>query len=79
MQGWATSPAKIMINKLTIFPVLMREEWLFRISVSDESNIMVIVINIKDPSIFFIRFFDSECNAVAFIDEAASGKHLDHF
>lgn len=69
----------MMINKLTIFPVLMREDWLFRISISDDANIMVIVINIKDPNAFFIRYFVEETDAVAFIEEAAAGKHLDHF
>jgi hypothetical protein len=68
-----------MINKLTIFPVLMRDDWLFRISVSDSTNIMVIVFNVKEPSIFMIRYFSESDEAIAFIDEAAAGKHVDYF
>lgn len=68
-----------MINKLTLFPLLMRDEWLFRLSVSDGSNIMLIVLNIKDPNIFMIRYFSDSDDAIAFIDEAAAGKHLDYF
>lgn len=40
---------------------------------------MVMVMNMKDPTHFLLRFFDEELKAIAFIDEAAAGKHLDHF
>jgi hypothetical protein len=79
MMGWLFQPILPMINKLTIFPVLMRDDWLFRISISDSSNIMLIVLNVKDPNIFMMRYFSDSDEAIAFIDEAAAGKHIDYF
>jgi len=66
-----------MIKKLTLFPVVMREEWLFRISVSDGENIMIVTTNTKDSSVFMVRFFVDKDDALAFIDEASEGKHYD--
>lgn len=66
-----------MIQRLAIFPVLIRNEWLFRLSISDNENIMLIMMRVKEPDTFMIRFFSSEKNAIAFIEEAAEGKHLD--
>lgn len=40
---------------------------------------MLIVLNIRDPNIFLIRYFSDSDDAIAFIDEAAAGKHIDHF
>lgn len=40
---------------------------------------MLIVLNVKDPNIFMIRYFSDSDDAIAFIDEAAAGKHLDYF
>lgn len=70
-------PLKEMIKRLSIFPVLVKKEWLFRVSISDHSNIMIIAMNMIDPNIFMIRFFDNEDLAVAWIDEAAEGKHIE--
>jgi hypothetical protein len=40
---------------------------------------MVIVFNVKEPSIFMMRYFSDSDEAIAFIDEAAAGKHIDYF
>jgi len=77
--GWLFQPILPMINKLTIFPMLMRDDWLFRISISDSTNIMLMVLNVKDPNIFMMRYFCDSDEAIAFIDEAAAGKHIDYF
>jgi hypothetical protein len=66
-----------MIKKLSVFPVLMKQDWLFRISVSDQSNIMVMVMNVREPNAFMMRYFTEESYAVDWINECAEGKHLD--
>jgi hypothetical protein len=66
-----------MIKRLSIFPVLVKNEWLFRVSISDNAHIMIIAMNLVHQDIFMIRFFEEEANAVAWIEEAAEGKHLD--
>ena len=65
------------IRRLSVFPMIIKNEWMFRISVSDHSNIMVFAMNMRDPSLFMVRYFQEEELAVAFIDEAAEGKHID--
>ena len=57
--------------------MILKNEWLFRISVSDHSNILVYAMNAKDPSLFMIRCFNEEEYAVAFIEECSEGKHID--
>lgn len=66
-----------MIQRIAIFPVLIRNDWLFRLSISDNENIMLVMMRVKDPDTFMIRFFSKELDAIAFIEEAAEGKHLD--
>jgi hypothetical protein len=40
---------------------------------------MLMVLNVKDPNIFMMRYFCDSDEAIAFIDEAAAGKHIDYF
>ena len=65
-----------MIKRLAVFPVMFRDNWLFRVSVSDYANIMICAMHVEKP-IFMIRFFDDEDIAVAWIDECVAGKHVD--
>jgi len=65
------------IRRLSVFPMILKKEWLFRISVSDYHNIMVLIMNRLHPTLFMIRFFQDEAEASAFIDECAEGKHID--
>jgi hypothetical protein len=67
-----------MIKRLSVFPVLVKNEWMFRVSISDQSNIMIMALNLVDPNIFLLRYFQHEEDAVAWIDEATAGKHLDY-
>jgi hypothetical protein len=57
--------------------MILKNDWLFRISVSDHANIMVLAMSARDANIFMIRYFTEEEYAVAFIEECAEGKHLD--
>ncbi len=74
--GQETAPLE-MIQRIAIFPIIIRNDWLFRLSISDNQNIMLIMMRVKDPDTFMIRFFSEETAAIAFIEEAAEGKHLD--
>jgi hypothetical protein len=67
-----------MIKRLSVFPILVKKEWMFRVSISDQSNIMIMALNLVDPNIFLMRYFLHEEDAVAWIDEATEGKHLDY-
>lgn len=55
----------------------MKNEWIFRISVSDEETILVMAFKRKDISSFMIRYFVDEENASSWIEECSEGKHID--
>jgi hypothetical protein len=65
-----------MIKRLTIFPVLFKNNWIFRISVSDQANVLIYAMHAEEP-VFMMRFFDDEELAVAWIDECIAGKHVE--
>jgi hypothetical protein len=69
-------PPLTMIKRLTIFPVLFKNNWIFRISVSDQANVLIYAMHAEEP-IFMMRFFDDEELAVAWIDECIAGKHVE--
>lgn len=69
-------PPLNMIKRLTIFPVLFKNNWIFRISVSDQANVLIYAMHAEEP-IFMMRFFDDEELAVAWIDECIAGKHVE--
>lgn len=65
-----------MIKRLAIFPVIYKNNWLFRVSVSDHENILIYAMHTIDP-VFLLRHFRIQDEAVAWIDECAMGKHID--
>ena len=65
------------ITRLAVFPVLYKEGWFFRVSVSDSHNIMLIAMRKDEPTQFMMRYFTDEESAVSWIDECAAGKHQD--
>jgi hypothetical protein len=65
------------IERLTVFSPVVTDNWVFRCSISDAKNIMLIAF-CKDTSIkntMLIRFFTDPELAGAFVDECAAGKH----
>lgn len=65
------------IKRLAVFPTLMKNGWLFRVSVSDHANIMTLGFNTEEPSQFVLQFFDEEADAVEFMNRCVSGDLFD--
>lgn len=65
------------ITRLAVFPVHSKNGWLFRVSVSNKVNIMVLAYNPTIEDSFTIRFFVNSDIAKAWVDEVVEGKHLD--
>ena len=63
------------INRLVVFPGTKRGSWVFRVSISNMENIMVMAFCTDEPRDMILRFFTNEENAAAFIDEVAMNKH----
>lgn len=64
------------IKRLAIFPTIIKNEWMFRVSISDEKNILIYAFNIVEP-IFMMRYFDDKDIATAWVDEVVNGKHVE--
>ena len=67
------------IERLTVFSPVVMEHWVFRCSISDAKNIMIIAF-CKDTSIkhtMLIRFFTDPELAGAWVDECCMNKHQD--
>lgn len=65
------------ILRLVIFPVHSKNGWLFRVSVSNKINIMVMTFNPTIENSFMIRYFVDADIAKSWVDEVVEGKHLD--
>lgn len=65
------------ITRLAVFNVIKMNDWLFRTSVSNQKNIMVMASCTTIPDSFMMRFFVDPTLAKAWIEECAEGKHLD--
>lgn len=63
------------ISRMSIFPLIQRGDWTFRASISDSKNIMLLAFG--PANAFLIRYFQSEDEAKAFVDEVVAGKHVD--
>lgn len=63
------------IERLAVFESKKIENWVFRVSISNTENIMIMCYDTKDPLNFIIRFFLDEEEANAFVIEASMGKH----
>lgn len=63
------------IERLAVFGSKKIEDWVFRVSISNSENIMIMCYDSTEPANFIIRFFISEEQANAFVHEAAMGKH----
>lgn len=63
------------IERLAVFSPKKVEDWVFRVSISNSENIMIMCYDSTDPVNFIIRFFLDEEDANAFVIEAAMGKH----
>lgn len=64
-----------MLQRLVIFPLIRRGDWIFRTSISDSKRIMLMAFG--PDSQFLMRFYLDEELAQAFVEEATSGKHAD--
>lgn len=65
------------IERVAVFNVIKMDDWLFRTSVSNKKNIMIMASNTKIPDSFMLRFFVDPEIAKAWIEECHAGKHLD--
>jgi len=63
------------IERLAVFPGSKRGDWVFRVSISNMENIMVMAFCTVEPKDMLLRYFVSEELAAAFIDEVAMNKH----
>ena len=63
------------MNRLAIFPLIKKTSWVFRTSVADNTQIMIMAFG--PNSQFLLRVYTDEDDAKAFIDEAAAGKHVE--
>lgn len=66
-----------MVSRIAIFPTFVKDNWVFRISISDDTNIMVICIDTMNPTGLMIRFFTDPQDAIGFMTECSAGKHQD--
>lgn len=65
----------MQIKKIAIFPGTRIGSWVFRISISNEENIMIMAFSAVEPTDMIIRFFSALDAAQAFVAECAEGKH----
>lgn len=54
-----------------------RNGWLFRTSIANRTNVMILTFNVSVPNSFMIRYFVDPELAKCWVDEVAEGKHLD--
>ena len=64
------------IERLAVFPVIEDGEFLFRCSVTNGRNIMILVVH-KYSLGMMIRFFTDASIAQAWVEECKAGKHSD--
>ena len=64
-----------MIKRLAVFNPIERNGWIFRASISNEENIMLMCFGPEGQ--YLHRFFNDDLNARAFVEECALGKHVE--
>jgi len=67
-----------MDNRVTVLPVVCRGNWFFRVSVLDDPknsiySIMILIWNKRRRDIY-VRYFDDEKAAAAFVEDCSAGK-----
>lgn len=70
------------MKRVTVLATVKRDSWFFRVStlecpVEEVYTIMIVVWNIKHRDRIYIRFFEEDAKAAAFVDECAAGKYGD--
>lgn len=73
---------KFKAKNITQLPVLQRGKWFFRVSVceyekSDAYSVMITLWNLYQRNRMYIRFFTTNEDAAAFVDECVAGKYGD--
>lgn len=64
------------ITEVDVLPIYRMDDWVFRTSLSNGKNIMIIAYNQKLPrSSFKLQFFTELAAAKAWVDEVVIGKH----
>lgn len=68
-------------RNLTILEAIQRGRWVFRASLlqieGGLDSIMLVIYNLKNRDKLAFRFFSTDEQAAAFVDECAAGKHGD--
>lgn len=69
-------------KRVTVFDTIKRGKWVFRLSlVEDEktltTSIMITHFHMSFPSKIYIRFFNEDEKAAAYVDECSAGKYGD--
>jgi hypothetical protein len=65
------------IERLVIFHVIKEGDWLFRCSISNGKNIMILASNLIIPDSFMIRYFLDTEAAEEWVEGVKIGKYLD--
>lgn len=63
------------MKRIVVFPIVKVEKWVFRTSVSDGTQIMLMAFGPENQ--YMLRFFIEELDAKAWIDEVVIGKHVE--
>lgn len=63
------------ITAIVVFPGTAIGDWVFRLSITNSKNIMIMAFCTKEPRNIIIRFFTDENKAKAFVDECSKGLH----
>jgi hypothetical protein len=62
------------ITRLVVFNVIKMEDWLFRTSIANKTNIMVMASCTTIPDSFMMRFFTNPEDAKLWIEYCSLGK-----
>lgn len=63
------------MKRLAVFPLIKVDNWTFRTSIADHTNIMIMAFG--PESQYMLRYFTDENLAKAWIDEVLMGKHVE--
>jgi len=58
-----------MISRLAVFPLVKKNGWIFRASITNNSNIMIMAFGKNDE--YFVRFFLSDELARKWVDSVS--------
>ena len=63
------------ITAIVVFPGTPIGDWVFRLSITNSKNIMIMAFCIVEPKDLIIRFFTDENKAKTFVEECSRGLH----